>query len=201
MPLRRADLLAGAAIVAAYLGVRSGRTDPLDAAITRAVGHRVPPRVDRAVAAVTDVGSVYGASGITAALAATGHRRTAVEVAFSSAMAWTGAQAAKPLLHRPRPYETRASERTVAIPAGSSWPSGHAAVAAAVATVVAERATPRTRWLLATAVAGVGLSRLQVGVHHATDVLAGVGTGVLSGRLATVLRSRIGRRARPARRH
>ncbi len=191
MPDRRADLLAGAAIVAAYLGVRSGRTDRLDAALARAVSGRVPPRVDRTIATVTDVGSVYGASGITAALAATGRRQVAVEVALASALAWTGAQAAKPLLHRPRPYETNTSDRTVAIPAGSSWPSGHAAVAAAVATVVGQRAAPRPRWLLAAAVAGVGASRLQVGVHHATDILAGVGTGVLSGRLATSARSRL----------
>lgn len=196
MPVRRADLLAGAAIVASYLGVRTRRTNRLDAAVTRAVGHRVPPRVDRAIAAVTDVGSVYGASGIAVALAATGRRRMAVEVAFAGALAWTGAQAAKPLLHRPRPYETRTSERTVAIPAGSSWPSGHAAVASATATVVGQRVAPRSRWLLAAAVAGVGASRLQVGVHHGTDILAGVGTGVLSGRLATFARSRIAHRRR-----
>jgi hypothetical protein len=63
----------------------------------------------------------------------------------------------------------------------SSFPSGHTAIAFAIATVYGHR---YRRWkipvyLLAT---GVGIARIQAGRHYLSDVVAGAGIGVLAGR-------------------
>jgi membrane-associated phospholipid phosphatase len=177
---RHHAVTAAAVIGASYLGVRTSWAARVDQAATAALGRARGRGVDRVVGAFTDLGSVYGAGGVSVALALRGHRREAVDVAGATAIAWVVAQAAKPALRRPRPYEANDAHRLVAVPAGSSWPSGHAAVAAAVADVLGARLAPPARLALAGVAATVGLSRLYVGVHHLTDVVAGIGTGMLS---------------------
>ena len=69
--------------------------------------------------------------------------------------------------------------------AGSSFPSGHTAAAAAcysaVALVMSRGRSPRTRAMLAGIAAGiavaVGMSRMLLGVHWLTDVIAGLAVG------------------------
>lgn len=86
----------------------------------------------------------------------------------------------KHLLHRVRP-----TFNPIAAHLGPSFPSGHSATAAAlyaaVALVLARRRSPRTRALLAgVAVAiavGVAISRVMLGVHWLSDVIAGLAFG------------------------
>jgi membrane-associated phospholipid phosphatase len=182
----RTTVLATLAIGGSYLAVRGGVSDRMDAAAGRLAVRVRAPEADRLIGVATDLGSVYGLAGVAGALAGAGHRRLAAQVGVAGVLAWTGAQAAKPLLRRPRPYELGTSHRLVAPPAGSSWPSGHAAVAASMAASVLHELPRRHRPLAIVLTAAVGLSRLRVGVHHLTDVVAGFGVGALS---ATAARS------------
>jgi undecaprenyl-diphosphatase len=75
------------------------------------------------------------------------------------------------------------AERIVIEPAGTSWPSGHAAVAAAMVGTLGHGRGPLTRGLLSAMALAVGGSRVYVGVHHPTDVAAGLGLGALSASL------------------
>ncbi len=94
----------------------------------------------------------------------------------------------KPVIGRARPFDVVADARLIdQRPVTSSFPSGHTAAAVAGA-LAAGRLFPRARlawWLLA---AGVALSRVYVGAHWPTDVVAGavlglaVGWWVLGGR-------------------
>jgi membrane-associated phospholipid phosphatase len=191
---RRAVAAATGLVAASYAAVRSGRSERLDRQAAKALAYPLGHRVDLLVAAGTDLGSVYGIAGIAGVLAATGRRRAAFDVAAVGALAWTAAQAAKPLVGRERPYVVEGADRLVAVPAGSSWPSGHVAVASAMATTLAEHHLPTGTARVARAAAvGVAASRCYVGVHHLTDVIAGWGVGVLCSALWSRLR-RLGRR-------
>ncbi len=86
------------------------------------------------------------------------------------------------IFRRPRPGQeiiqlTRALRR---MPITTSFPSGHAASAAAYATGVAVE-WPQVALPIAIAAAGVAYSRVHVGVHYPGDVVAGVAIGIAAG--------------------
>jgi undecaprenyl-diphosphatase len=70
------------------------------------------------------------------------------------------------------------------VPESASFPSGHAATAFAAAIAVG-LIHPRLRWPLLALAALVGLSRVYLGMHYATDVAVGSVLGVALG-LASV---------------
>jgi undecaprenyl-diphosphatase len=115
---------------------------------------------------------------------------TRVGAAILVAESLTGAM--KQWFERDRPPVADPDPPTlVDLPGTYSFPSGHAAVSFACATVLA-LAVPRLRWPLYTLAALIAFSRVYVGVHFPFDVLAGAVLGVAIAialrMLATVLR-------------
>ena len=159
----------------------SKRAHDLDREVSRHLAAPRGHRTDIVAGAITDIGSVFGVTGAAATLAASGRREAALEVFGAGMTAWTLAQGLKPLARRPRPYTAEGVHRLVAEPAGLSWPSGHPAVAAAVATALSSHLPPAGRAVGAALSTAVAYSRVYVGVHYVGDVLAGLGLGVLSG--------------------
>ena len=88
----------------------------------------------------------------------------------------------KNMVRRIRPYETvRGLTLLVKKPWDFSFPSGHTGSSFASAVVLYRR-LPRKAGVPALLLAGlIGLSRLYVGVHYPSDVLAGMFTGIISG--------------------
>ncbi|MEU5843623.1 phosphatase PAP2 family protein [Rhodococcus sp. NPDC047139] len=85
----------------------------------------------------------------------------------------------KPLLPRRRPparTEAKFRRRSVPIPRSSSFPSGHAASAAAFVTGVALE-SPATAAVLTPLAAAVAYSRVHTGVHWPGDVVVGAAVG------------------------
>jgi undecaprenyl-diphosphatase len=77
---------------------------------------------------------------------------------------------------RPRPFETISGVEKLVGTVGDSMPSGHAATSfagAVILTYLLPRAGPLV-FLLAVA---IGFSRIYVGVHYPSDVLAGAALG------------------------
>ena len=88
----------------------------------------------------------------------------------------------KSIFNRSRPIDAKPRARHVRQPRTSSFPSGHASAAAVAATLLADRSrVPAVWYVLAGAVA---TSRVHVGIHHASDVVAGAGLGLVLGRVA-----------------
>ncbi|HEX5115626.1 MAG TPA: phosphatase PAP2 family protein [Pseudonocardiaceae bacterium] len=90
----------------------------------------------------------------------------------------------KQLVGRPRPAVELAPlvRRLTIAPRTTSFPSGHSASAAAFATgVVLE--SPLLGIPVAVLAAAVATSRVAVGVHYPSDVVAGIGIGVAAGLL------------------
>jgi membrane-associated phospholipid phosphatase len=90
-------------------------------------------------------------------------------------------QGLKRLFRRPRPTVEGDPRYPVRRPATSSFPSGHASAAAFTATLLTGWDGKRTAplwWGLAMAVAS---SRAFVRIHHPSDVVAGMATGVVLG--------------------
>ena len=180
-------VIAAALVAASGWVVRDGRAAPVDHELRGRITALRTPERDVLVRVATDLGSLYGVGVVAGTVALTGRSALARRVAVSGAAAWTLAQAAKPLLPRERPYQADGAERIVVEPAGSSWPSGHAAVASAMASTLGEGRGMLVRALLATTAGAVGASRVYVGVHHPSDAVAGYGLGALSASLVRLL--------------
>ncbi|MCA1814131.1 MAG: phosphatase PAP2 family protein [Halobacteriales archaeon] len=139
-----------------------------------------------------------------------GRRHAAWRVAVLVLVLQTVVAAAKLLVARPRPADAGLLELA------GSFPSGHTATAALLACVVVWliRRGHRHRATLGLVAVGlawvllIGVSRLALGVHYLTDILAGFGLGLAVGGLGLALpeawftrspRTPRSARARPAR--
>jgi undecaprenyl-diphosphatase len=111
--------------------------------------------------------------------------------AFGRQMAWLGIESAlvngpaKGVVRRPRPTHPRVHRHRLRRPTNSSFPSGHAASAATMAMLLSEDGLAPLWWTIAGAVA---VSRIYVGVHHASDVAAGLAAGTAIGWAARRIR-------------
>jgi undecaprenyl-diphosphatase len=120
-------------------------------------------------------------------VAVLGEPRLGAAMLLANLLSHVPVQLLKRLLARPRPSD--ALGRPLALVPLSdpfSFPSGHAAAAAAVATT-ATLAHPDLGALLLPLAALVAYSRVALRVHHATDVLAGAALGIAGAVAATAL--------------
>jgi undecaprenyl-diphosphatase len=74
------------------------------------------------------------------------------------------------------PFSDAAVHPLITLPSDPSFPSGHTSFAFCAAVVVGAY-LPRARPALVTLAATVGLSRIWLGVHYPSDVLAGAALG------------------------
>jgi diacylglycerol kinase family enzyme/membrane-associated phospholipid phosphatase len=157
----------------------------VDRAISRAVASLPPTPFDTAMKGLSraaDHGVLWFAVAALLAAKRGTTRKAAMRGVLSIALTSPAANAVlKPLLPRRRPAasELPAYQTIPNPPTSSSFPSGHAASAAAFATAVAME-SPRTALALVPLAGAVAYSRIHVGVHWTSDVIVGaaVGTGV-----------------------
>jgi len=92
----------------------------------------------------------------------------------------------KELVSRPRPYETIANVHFLYTQLDFSFPSGHAAGAFALATILGAR-VKKLLLPLAALAAAVAFGRVYIGVHYPLDVLAGAVLGITIGYFVSML--------------
>ncbi|GAA5534045.1 phosphatase PAP2 family protein [Deinococcus aluminii] len=153
----------------------------LEAPLLLAVHAHATPTLDRWMLTVTTLGrfafvALYVA--VILAFLRPGRRRTAFLVVAVGGAALLG-NLLKLVFHHPRPHLWAG----LVTESGASFPSGHATGTAAFAVAVTLLAW-RTRWrwpvllLAVTFMLLVGFSRVYLGVHYPSDVLAGWLTGL-----------------------
>ncbi len=131
--------------------------------------------------AVTQLGSAGAVAIVTLGSFLIGYRQLAWRLLLSGVSAYLLVIVAKGLINRPRPYALLSSihERELSVH-GLGFPSGHTAVATAMALTLAFHLPKQWRWIPAVWIAGVGLSRVYLGVHAPLDIIGGFAIGLVT---------------------
>lgn len=177
--------LATIAFVAIAVRVLAGHADSVDRSWTLALHEIDTDALDYVFIAFTTIGSgpcLWGAVLVVAMLAIRNHRwQLALLLAANGVVAQIVNLGLKSWFVRPRP----ALFEEIARPSTWSFPSGHAMSAVQIWGVIAAvliALYPRRRAVIVLAnlmlMAGIGLSRVYLGVHWPTDVLAGFAAGL-----------------------
>jgi len=157
-----------------------------EALLVAAAGLR-RPELDRAVAAFSKTGN-SGVGWVVLGAAVAVARRDARPFVATAVAVW-GTLAVnygvKQLVNRERPDLVDAP-RTIESPTTSSFPSSHAAMSAAGALALGT-AVPALRIPLRLTALAMTYSRVHLGVHHPSDVVAGYALGAVTGRVARAL--------------
>jgi uncharacterized membrane protein YbhN (UPF0104 family)/membrane-associated phospholipid phosphatase len=170
-------VLAGGLVgVAGGLAAHRGHVFAFDANLFRLV-NQLPDALGRPLLAVMQLGAL-AAVPVAATVALAARRpRLARDLALSGGLAWLVARLVKDLVGEARPVALLDGVVVRAVDTGLGYPSGHVAVAAALATAAgpwlprpARRATWWVVWLVA-------VGRLYAGVHLPLDVVGGAALG------------------------
>jgi membrane-associated phospholipid phosphatase len=187
-----AGIAIGAAVFLATAGAARRGVSDTETALFRDV-NTLPDRASRFVWPPMQYGTFATVPAVAALAFVRGHRRLAAGVAAAGTGAWVLAKAAKPLVDRGRPgdegIEVRIRGRDED---GLGFPSGHAAVSAAMTTVLWPELPPALRATTAALAAFVPFARMYVGVHLPLDVLGGSALGLAVGSLVDLVSQRRG---------
>ncbi len=164
--------------------------DAVDQAFDHLRGHPVADRVFYAATELGDFGLIWVLIGTTQGLR--GDRQLArsgrlaatlaVESVLVNGVIKTFFKRERPVSQEPRPYKMR-------MPLTTSFPSGHSSTAVVAAMMLSEG---NSWWPLYAGVAAlVASSRIYVRIHHASDVVGGLATGLVIGTAARAFWRRV----------
>ncbi len=154
--------------------------DRVDGWFDRARGHRVPDRIFYAASELGDFSLLWLLLASARSLRSERDEKAAARVAVCSmAESVLVNGVVKSFFRRKRPVFDAVRPHHLRTPLTSSFPSGHATAAACNAILLSE---DDPLWPLYAALGlVVATSRVYVKIHHASDVLAGLGLGAVLG--------------------
>lgn len=107
-------------------------------------------------------------------------KETVLHALVASLVAWVIAQVIKKIIPIARPFAVNGGEiLTLTLPSDNAFPSGHAALAFALATTIWLH-DRKIGWLYLILAAVVGAARVLANVHYPVDILGGSMVGILT---------------------
>ena len=176
-----------------------GKTLPFDNRVLALVHQQARPALTSAMMLASDAGAARSLALqdlIAIALFWFRHRRREAAMA---ALSLSGAIVLTSLLKIAFPRTRPAPFFHLAVPHSSSFPSGHAlesfcfyaTLAGLFATVSGALAARLAAWIAALAILLIGFSRLYLGLHYPTDVLAGYAAGAVWTALLAIFQTKL----------
>lgn len=128
---------------------------------------------------LTQFGSAAAVSLVVLFSYLSGYRSLALRLFLTGYSAYLIVLLTKEIVSRPRPFLLLPAihERELFV-SGSGFPSGHTAVATAMALTLLPHLPKHWRWLPLAWVTSVALSRVYLGVHAPLDIVGGFGIGL-----------------------
>lgn len=111
----------------------------------------------------------------------------ALKVFLATTLAYAMAYGLKQLAIRERPFGVLEDVNIREHASSYGIPSGHAAVATALALIMYQYIPAKYHWLITFAAIGVYVSRMYLGVHLPVDLAAGLGVGLVAGSIVSYL--------------
>ena len=187
--IRRNAVPLGAAVVVVLTGVLADAETPWS--LERTVGQWIydwPDGLETVFELIQQTGTLLAIVLVAAGLVVTGRYRAAGAAALAGFDAWLASSGLKEIVERPRPRLASLGRVPREVADGFSWPSSHAAIAAALATVLLmtiARGRVGRGLVIAVAVL-VAVGRVYLGAHWGLDVIGGAALGVLAGYVAVL---------------
>jgi glycosyltransferase 2 family protein len=169
-------LVGGLVVAAGALAAHRGHVFAFDANLFRLV-NQLPDALGRPLLAVMQLGAVAAVPVMAAVALAARRPRLARDLALSGGLAWVLAKVVKDVVGEARPVALLNGVVVRAVDSGLGYPSGHVAVAAAMATAAGPwlpRPARRAAWWMVWLVA---LGRMYAGAHLPLDVVGGAALG------------------------
>lgn len=173
-------LLALALLVAAILASRPAGMTDWEEVVFRVL-YNTPEFARPAVVVITQAGSIY-AMGVLLFIFFLMHRyQSMVRLLLTGMLAYLISGFAKDIWGRLRPHELLAGVVNLDyVVRGPGFPSGHVALATALALTVGRYLPSKYKWLVPVWIISVGWSRMYLGIHAPLDVVGGFAIGWLA---------------------
>jgi len=109
---------------------------------------------------------------------------------FSAVLSILIAKGLKMVVARPRPFELYPFINNLVSATSSSFPSGHTTLLFAALPLLF-LAYPKQKWLFFIIALILALSRVYLGVHYVSDILAGMFVGLISSMIILLVRNKM----------
>lgn len=172
-------LLALGLFVSAVIASRGSGISAWEEVVFRLI-YDLPSSLHPFFKVVTQLGSIYMLGLLALIYLLVRRYHIVLRLLMTGSLAYLLSGVAKDMWGRARPHELLTDIVSLDYFRGPGFPSGHMALAVALAFAISYHIPQKYRWLIGLWVILVGLSRIYLGVHAPLDVVGGFAIGWLS---------------------
>lgn len=172
-------IVASVIFVAAVLASRGATISVVEEALFRAI-YDLPDALKPFFLAVTQLGNIYALFALAIVYVFIKKYNIVLRLLMTGSLAYLLSGVAKDLWGRARPHELLVDIISLDYFRGPGFPSGHTALAVALALTLGHYIPRKYHWIVASWILLVGLSRIYLGVHTPLDIVGGFAVGWIS---------------------